>query len=149
MLTRTRPTVKLLAALGFLALGGCGASRANSSPASIAAVTSLPVAAIPAATSPAAAPTSPATPAAVAPSTPFTGYVQQIYPTGDFILLDGQVTYTIVMLPTTFVVNLLGRQIPRQAIVVSGSVQVTGTLADSKVNAQTVLVPTRKDGRDP
>jgi hypothetical protein len=28
-------------------------------------------------------------------------------------------------------------------------VKVTGTLADSKISAQTILVPTRKDGRDP
>jgi hypothetical protein len=51
----------------------------------------------------------------------------------------------VVMSPTTSVINIRGRRVPRQFITVAGSVEVTGTLAASTITAQTVLVPTRKD----
>jgi len=73
------------------------------------------------------------------------GYVEQIYSTGDFILNAGNVRFTIVMSPTTAVVNIRGRQVPRQFISVSGPAHVTGTVSGSKVVADTVLLPTRKD----
>jgi hypothetical protein len=86
-------------------------------------------------------------PAVVAPvaAGPFDGYVQQVYSTGDFLLGSGTVTYKVVMSPTTQVVNLRGRAVPRQFIRVSGPVQVTGPLSDLQISAQSVLIPTRKD----
>ena len=95
-----------------------------------------------------AAPVSTSVPVSTLPagsSASFTGYVQQIYSTGDFLLASGPITYTVVMSPTTAVINVRGRQVPRQFISVAGSVEVTGTLDASKIFAQTVLVPTRKD----
>ena len=84
-------------------------------------------------------------PASAESSVPFSGSVQQIYSTGDFVLVSGPLTYTVVMMPTTTVVNLRGRRVPQQYIAVSGTVEVTGILEDGKIIAQNVLVPTTKD----
>jgi hypothetical protein len=75
-----------------------------------------------------------------------TGLVMQIFSTGDFLLNDGHVSYTVAMSLTTKVVNLRRREVPVQFIQVANSVQVTGLLTGSTITAQTVLVPTNKDG---
>jgi hypothetical protein len=75
-----------------------------------------------------------------------TGYVMQIYANGDFVLSDGSHTDTIAMTLTTSVVNLRGREVPRQFIQVAGSVTVTGPLSASTITAEIVSVPTTKDG---
>ena len=84
-------------------------------------------------------------PASAESSVPFSGSVQQIYSTGDFVLVSGPLTYTVVMMPTTTVVNLRGQRVPQQYIAVSGTVEVTGILEDGRIIAQNVLVPTIKD----
>jgi hypothetical protein len=75
-----------------------------------------------------------------------TGQVMRIDPNGDFVLNDGRVGYTVVMSLTTKVINLRGREVPRQFIQVANSVTVTGLLRAPMMDAQTVLIPTRKDG---
>lgn len=75
----------------------------------------------------------------------FHGYVQMIYSTGDFVLVVGNVSYTAVISPATTVLNLRGRQIPQQFMTAGQVVTVTGTLLDSKIDAQSVVVPTRKE----
>ena len=59
--------------------------------------------------------------------------VEQIYSTGDFVLNTGDVRFTIMMSPTTAVLNVRGRQVPRQFIAVAGPVEVTGTVAGTKL----------------
>lgn len=83
--------------------------------------------------------------AATSGARPFDGYIQQIYSTGDFVLVVGNINYAVVMSPTTMVLNLRGRQIPRQFMGAAQSVTVTGTLAGSTIHAQTIVVPTRKE----
>jgi len=78
-------------------------------------------------------------------ASPISGYVEQIYSTGDFILNTGTLRFTIMMSPTTAVLNVRGRQVPRQFIAVAGPVEVTGTVAGATISAQTIRVPTRKD----
>ena len=109
----------------------------------VAPATSVPGAAIPGAT-PAPRPTPVPTP--VPPVVTVTGLVMQIFSTGDFLLNDGHVSYTVAMSLTTKVVNLRRREVPVQFIQVANSVQVTGLLTGSTITAQTVLVPTNKDG---
>lgn len=70
----------------------------------------------------------------------------QLLTGGDFKLSTGSRTYTIDMTATTSVVNLRGREVPRQFIAVAGSVSVTGRLSGATITAETVLVPTTKDG---
>jgi hypothetical protein len=57
----------------------------------------------------------------------------------------GHVDYTVMMSPTTDIINLRGREVPVQFTQVAGSVQVTRMLSSLKTTAQTVLVPTNKD----
>jgi hypothetical protein len=73
------------------------------------------------------------------------GLVTQLSAAGDFILTDADTSYSVAMSRTTKVINLPGREVPRQFIKVAGSVQVTGTLSGSTISAQTVLIPTKKD----
>ena len=54
--------------------------------------------------------------------------------------------YTVVMTPTTSVINLRGRVVPFQFIQVANSVTVTGQLTGSTITATTILVPVNKDG---
>jgi hypothetical protein len=148
MFTRSAPRALLLTAMLVMAIGACGAPGAQGGPSSSAAASpaalTTPAAPAPTPAAPAPTPAAPA-PTPAAAGSPFTGYVQQVDSTGDFILASGAVSYTVVMSPTTAVVNLRGRAITRLFIRVSGSVQVTGTLAGSKISAQSVLVPTTKD----
>jgi hypothetical protein len=77
--------------------------------------------------------------------TAISGYVAQIDPNGDFILDTGTVRFTVVMSPSTTVVNVRGRQVPRQFISVAGPAKVTGTVTGSRIAADSVVLPTRKD----
>src|SRR4249920_3330417 len=115
MSVRSAPRALLSPALAIivLAVGGCGAARPTSGPSS--STTSR---------TPASAPLESAQTAVI-------GYVQQVYPTGDFVLDSGQVSYTVVMSPTTMVVNQRGRAISRLFIRAPDSVQVTGVLVGS------------------
>jgi len=69
------------------------------------------------------------------------GNVQAIFASGNFQLTSGTSTYTVVMSPTTSIVNLLGHIVPSQFIAVNGSVEVTGLLSDATtIQAQLVVV---------
>ncbi len=159
MVTRSARQALVLSALATLVLGtgACAGNGGVDGPAASAAAlqppVSQPLVSQPPVSQPAGAPPtlSPSTvsqlpiSASAGSSAPFSGSVQQIYSTGDFVLVSGPVTYIVVMLPTTTVVNLRGQRVPQQYIAVSGMVEVTGTLAAGKITAQNVLVPTRKD----
>ena len=164
MFTRSARSARLLPALAILVvtIGACGAAGAKGGLSGAGPVSSqggaaaAPSSTLPSATSmpppeaavsPSSGPASTPAPGAATspPPTLVTGQVKQIYSTGDFILDDGHVTYTVVMSPTTAVINLRNRQVPRQYIQVAESVQVTGTVSGSNIEAQTVLVPTTKD----
>lgn len=136
-------TIGTGACAGSNEVGGAAASTAVSQPAASQPPVSQSSVA-PSTLSPPPVSQLPTT-ALAGPSAPFTGYVQQIYSTGDFVLVSGPVTYTVVMMPTTTVVNLRGQRVPQQYIAVSGTVEVTGVLEAGKITAQNVLVPTRKD----
>jgi hypothetical protein len=92
--------------------------------------------------SPAAATASPIGGAA----TDVSGVVSQVYSTGDFVLNAGALRFTVMMSPTTTVLNIRGRQVPRQFISVSGPAEVTGKVSGSTIAAETIRLPTRKDG---
>jgi len=126
LMTNAANTGRRLPLALLLAVGACSGSTAHDAPASAGV----------------ASPSSATTSTGVQP---FEGYVQSIYSTGDFVLVVGNVRYTVVMSPTTMVLNLRGRQIPRQFMTAAQSVTVTGTLVDSKIQAQSILVPTRKE----
>jgi hypothetical protein len=108
----------------------------------------------PAGATPAARPTSrpgaTPTPTPVPPPAPtlvtVTGTVMQIFSNGNFTLSERKQVDTIVMQLTTLVINLRGREVPVQFIQVAGSVSVTGMRNGSTIDAQSVLVPTMKDG---
>jgi hypothetical protein len=108
----------------------------------------------PAGAPPAARPTSrpgaTPTPTPVPPPAPtlvtVTGTVMQIFSNGNFTLSERKQVDTIVMQLTTLVINLRGREVPVQFIQVAGSVSVTGMRNGSTIDAQSVLVPTMKDG---
>ena len=68
------------------------------------------------------------------------GNVQAIFANGNFVLTSGPSTYTVVMSPDTSIVNLLGHIVPSQFIAVNGSVEVTGPLSGSTIQAQLVVV---------
>jgi hypothetical protein len=70
----------------------------------------------------------------------------QIFSNGNFTLSERKQVDTIVMQLTTLVINLRGREVPVQFIQVAGSVSVTGMRNGSTIDAQSVLVPTMKDG---
>jgi len=70
------------------------------------------------------------------------GTVQKVEPSGDFVINDGHVDYTIAMSPAVKIEDLGGAELSRDAIQVSTSIQVTGPLTDSTISAQTVVVPT-------
>lgn len=140
MVTRSARQALVLTALTSLVVGIAGCAGSGSGVAGSSTVVSQSAVALP--STPEA---STSRPAAGPSSAPFSGYVQQIYSTGDFLLVSGPVTYTVVMLPTTTVVNIRGQRVPRQYIAVSGLVDVTGTLDTGTITAQSVLVPTRKD----
>jgi hypothetical protein len=74
------------------------------------------------------------------------GVVMSLDSISAFNLSDGHVTWHIVMLDNTSVINLRGKEVPRQYIQPSGTVRVTGTIQGSTVTAQQVLVPVNKDG---
>ena len=94
---------------------------------------------------PAPTPTPTPKPTPVAALVTVAGLVTQLSAAGDFILTDADTSYSVAMSRTTKVINLPGREVPRQFIKVAGSVQVTGTLSGSTISAQTVLIPTKKD----
>src|SRR3954463_4166168 len=121
MSTRPAPTHTLcvMAVMVAVSISACGAAATHSGSSS--AVTTVHLA------------------------SPVSGYVEQIYSTGDFILNTGTLRFTIMMSPTTAVLNVRGRQVPRQFIAVAGPVDVTGTVAGATISAQTIRVPTRKD----
>ena len=152
LLSAAMMVVPVVACSGDSEVGGAPASTAVSQPTSRTAISQPPVskppvsqpAVAPSTLSPSTVSQPPAT-ASVGSSAPFSGYVQQIYSTGDFVLVSGPVTYTVVMLPTTTVVNLRGQRVPQQYIAVSGMVEVTGVLESGRITAQNVLVPTVKD----
>jgi|KBSMisStaDraftv2_1062788.scaffolds.fasta_scaffold286070_2 hypothetical protein len=133
-----------------LTLGACGApvltagSTVPTTPSSAAAPTLVSPPSSSAVPTQVSAPKSSATTQTVV----VIGYVQQIQPTGDFVLDDGRVRYTVVMSPTTSVVNERGRAASRLFIRTSGALTVTGELVGSTINAQSVLVPTRKENPD-
>lgn len=137
----------LSAAMIALGMGTCtGSSEGGAvSPPSVSQPTVAPPSPVPTSTLSPSAGSQPPVSASAGLSVPFSGSVQQIYSTGDFLLVSGPLTYTVVMLPTTTVVNLRGQRVPQQYIAVSGTVEVTGVLEDGKITAQNVLVPTLKD----
>jgi len=94
---------------------------------------------------PAPTPTPTPTPTPAPALVTVAGLVTQLSAAGDFILTDADTSYSVAMSRTTKVINLPGREVPRQFIKVAGSVQVTGTLSGSTISAQTVLIPTKKD----
>ncbi len=62
-----------------------------------------------------------------------------------FVLAAGPI-YTVVMTPTTSVVNLLGREVPRQFIQVANPLTVEGLQTDATtIQAQVIVVQTTKD----
>ena len=126
LMTNAANTGRRLPLALLLGVGACSGSTAHDAPASAGVASST------------AATTSTGV-------RPFEGYVQSIYSTGDFVLVVGNVRYTVVMSPTTMVLNLRGRQIPREFMTAAQSVTVTGTLVDSTIEAQSILVPTRKE----
>lgn len=114
----------------LLAIGACSSAPTGSAPPSSGSAAVAP---------PASGVTAPSG------AVPFNGYIQQIYSTGDFVLVVGNVSYAVVMSPTTVVFNLRGRQVSRNFMTAALSVAVTGTLVDSTIHAQSIVVPTRKD----
>ncbi|HZX55720.1 MAG TPA: hypothetical protein VFE86_13620 [Ilumatobacteraceae bacterium] len=124
MSTRSAPThtLSVMAVMVAVSISACGAAATHSgSSSAVTAATTVHLA------------------------SPVSGYVEQIYSTGDFILNTGTLRFTIMMSPTTAVLNVRGRQVPRQFIAVAGPVDVTGTVAGATISAQTIRVPTRKD----
>jgi hypothetical protein len=76
-----------------------------------------------------------------------TGQVMLIFANGNFRLNNGRRNFTIIMTRLTSVVNLRGREVPRQFIRVANKVTVTGVLRRfHRIRAKVVLVYTRKDG---
>jgi hypothetical protein len=73
------------------------------------------------------------------------GGIAAVFANGDFLLAAGPTSYTVVMTSTTSVVNLDGHQVPVQFIRVPNSVEVTGLLSGSTIEAQQVVVQTHKD----
>jgi hypothetical protein len=70
------------------------------------------------------------------------GTVQKLDPSGDFVINDGHVDYTIAMSPAVKIADLGGTQLSPDVIQISTSIQVTGALAGSTITAQSVVVPT-------
>jgi len=62
---------------------------------------------------------------------------------GGFVLAPGG--YTVVMSPTTSIVNDLGHIVPAQFIATGGSVDVTGVLSGTTITATRVVVHTTID----
>jgi len=134
-----------------LTLGACrGPGSPAGSPSPIAAPASTVVPTPTQVSTPStASPTQVSTvPAAGATPTVITGYIQEIEPTGDFVIEDGGVRYTVVMSPATSVVNLRGRAASRLFLRTSGAVTVSGALNGSTISAESVLIPTRKEYPD-
>jgi hypothetical protein len=70
------------------------------------------------------------------------GAVTAIFANGNFLLIG----YTVVMTPTTSVVNLDGHQVPVQFVQVGNlPVKVTGRRSGSTIEAEQVVVQTHKD----
>lgn len=70
------------------------------------------------------------------------GTIKQILPNGDFVANDGNADYTIAISSTTKMVDRNGADVTKESLQIAGSVQITGTLIGSTINAQSVLVPT-------
>jgi hypothetical protein len=70
------------------------------------------------------------------------GTVQKLDPSGDFVINNGHVDYTIAMSPLVKIADLGGTQLSPNVIQVGTSIQVTGALAGSTITAQSVVVPT-------
>ena len=130
--------------------GATPAARPTSRPGATPTPTPVPPPAPTPKPTPAAtpAPTPKPTPAATPAPTlvTVTGTVMQIFSNGNFTLSESKQVDTIVMQLTTPVINLRGREVPVQFIQVAGSVSVTGMRNGSTIDAQSVLVPTMKDG---
>ena len=77
-----------------------------------------------------------------------TGQVMLIFASGNFRLSTGTRAYRIVMRPTTSVINLRGREVPRQFIQVANKVTVWGRRIASRIVARQVMVTPAKTGRD-
>jgi hypothetical protein len=135
---RVHTARSMLALACVLAIAACGgvtapqAAPSGPTPGSSQAVTPTQ----------AQGPTAP--PGTSRPAT-ITGLVMLIYSTGAFRLSDGKSQYTVDMTLTTSVINLRGREVPRQFIQVAGSVTVTGSLSGSTITAEVVAIPTNKD----
>ncbi len=145
MLTRRAIVVPLLLALGSLAAMGAGPAGPGSSGSVGGTPTQAAGQAVTARTLIApAGPVALAT-GATAPVIRFRGLVMLIRANGNFKVSNGVRTYAVVMSPTTRVINLRGREVPRQFIQVANWVTVTGRRTGTTIRATTVLIPTRKD----
>jgi hypothetical protein len=82
----------------------------------------------------------------VAKRVKITGQVMLIYSNGSFRLNNRVKNFKVVMRPTTSVINLNGREVPRQFIQVANKVTVTGKRVGSRITARVVKIYTRKDG---
>jgi hypothetical protein len=70
------------------------------------------------------------------------GRVQRVDPSGDFVINDGHVEYTIAMSTAVKIADLTGAGLSPDVIQANSSIQVTGALTGSTITAQTVVVPT-------
>jgi hypothetical protein len=73
------------------------------------------------------------------------GTVNKLIPNGDFVVNDTHSDYTIVMSSNPKVVDLTGVTATAAAIQLDDSVQITGTLTGSTIEAETVIVPTKPE----
>jgi hypothetical protein len=80
-----------------------------------------------------------------APLVTVVGTINKILPNGDFVVNDGHQDYTISMSSTVKIVNLKGGDVTRQFLTLGRTVQITGTLSDSTIRAQKVVIPTNTD----
>ena len=69
--------------------------------------------------------------------------VNKIEANGDLQVNDGHFDYTIAMGSSPKVVNLAGKKVSKDLIVVGGQVQFFGMLNGHTITAQTVTVPTK------
>jgi hypothetical protein len=80
-----------------------------------------------------------------APLVTVVGTINRILPNSDFVVNDGHQDYTIAMSSTAKIVNLKGGDVTRQFLTLGRTVQITGTLSDSTIRAQKVVIPTNTD----
>ena len=75
------------------------------------------------------------------------GYVVTAPVNDRFAFMVNGIRYTVVLTPTTLLINSLGKEVPRQYIAPSAKpVTVTGMRLGTTITAKTILIPGAKDG---